>query len=77
MFASGSRNETREIFEFYLSANEILRDDERRWYGFEIKEAVHRGESILQRMSGAPPLLHFALGGFTIKPVTTTPRPST
>jgi len=62
MFASGSRNETREIFEFYLSANEILRDDERRWYGFEIKEAIHRGENILQRMSGAPPLLHFALG---------------
>ena len=62
MFSSGSRNETREIFEFYLTANEILRDDERRWYGFEIKEAIFRGENILQRMSGAPPLLHFALG---------------
>src|SRR4051794_16491574 len=62
MFASGSRNETREIFEFYLTANEILRDDDRRWYGFELKEVIHRGENILQRMSGAPPLLHFALG---------------
>lgn len=62
MFASGSRSETREIFEFYLSANEILRDDERRWYGFEIHEAINRGESILQRMSGAPPLVHFTLG---------------
>lgn len=62
MFAAGSRNETREIFEFYLTANEILRDDERRWYGFEIQEAIRRGESILQRMSAAPPLLHFALG---------------
>ena len=32
MFASGSRNETRDIFEFYLSANEMLRDDGRNWF---------------------------------------------
>src|SRR5687768_130327 len=62
LFSSGSRSETREIFEFYLTANEILRDDERRWYGFEINEAIHRGEGLVQRMSGAPPLIHFALG---------------
>jgi hypothetical protein len=62
MFAAGSRNDTREIFEFYLTANEVLRDDERRWYGFEIHEAIRRGESILQRMSTAPPLIHFSLG---------------
>lgn len=62
MFASASRNETREIFEFYLSANEILRDDERKWFGFEIKEAILRGEAILHRMSGAPPLVYFTLG---------------
>ena len=62
MFATGSRNETREIFEFYLAANEILRDDERKWFGFEIKEAILRGESIVQRMSGAPPLVYFTLG---------------
>ena len=62
MFASGSRHDTREIFEFYLTANEVLRDDERRWYGFEIREAIQRGESLLQRMNGAPPLVHFALG---------------
>ncbi|HKX84595.1 MAG TPA: hypothetical protein VJL58_10285 [Pyrinomonadaceae bacterium] len=62
LFTSGSRNETREIFEFYLSANEILRDDERRWFGFEIKEVIHRGESIAHRLDPAPPLVHFALG---------------
>lgn len=62
MFSAGSRNETREIFEFYLSANEILRDDERRWFGFEIQETIQRGENIIQRMSGAPPVVHFALG---------------
>lgn len=62
MFATGSRNETREIFEFYLSANEILRDDDRRWYGFEIQETINRGEEILHRMSSAPPLVKFSLG---------------
>ena len=62
LFSSGSRNETREIFEFYLTANELLRDDERRWYGFEINEAIARGEGVLRRMSAAPPLLHFAIG---------------
>jgi hypothetical protein len=50
------------IFEFYLSANDILRDDERRWFGFEIQEVITNGELILQRMSGAPPLVYFALG---------------
>lgn len=68
MFAAGSRSETREIFEFYLTANEILRDDDRRWYGFEINEAIGRGEEVLRRMNGnAPPLLHFALGALQNK----------
>jgi hypothetical protein len=52
----------REVFEFYLSANEILRDDERRWFGFEMQEVISRGELILQRMDGAPPLVYFTLG---------------
>jgi len=62
VFSAGPRNETREIFEFYLTANDILRDDERRWYGFEIKESIARGERLLTEMKGAPPLVHFALG---------------
>jgi hypothetical protein len=62
IFSSGSRSETREIFEFYLAANEILRDDERRWYGFEIREIIDRGNRIVRTMSGAPPLIYFALG---------------
>jgi hypothetical protein len=62
IFSPESRVETRKIFEFYLSANEILRDDERRWYGFEIKEATIRGENLLRTMSTAPPLVHFSLG---------------
>lgn len=62
IFSSGPRNETRDIFEFYLAANEMLRDDGRAWFGFEVKEAVNRGEAIVNRMNGAPPLVHFALG---------------
>jgi hypothetical protein len=62
MFSSSSRSETREVFEFYLTANEILRDDERRWYGFEIREAVRRCERSMQTMRAGPPLLHFSLG---------------
>jgi len=62
VFSSEGRNETRRIFEFYLTANEILRDDERRWYGFEIREAVQRGEAITRSMTAAPPLVYFALG---------------
>lgn len=67
MFASGSRSETREIFEFYLTANEMLRDDERRWYGFELNDVIRRGEAIVRRMKTAPPLVHFSLGALQHK----------
>ena len=67
MFSSGTRSETREIFEFYLTANEMLRDDERRWYGFELNEAIRRGEDIVRRMKSAPPLVHFTLGALQNK----------
>ncbi len=61
-FSQPSRSGTREIFEFYLAANEILRDDERRWFGFELQEIINRGERLLQMMNGAPPLVYFTLG---------------
>ena len=54
--------ETAHIFRFYLSANEILRDEERRWYGFEIAEVIERGERVLDAMPDPPPLVYFALG---------------
>lgn len=62
IFSSGTRSDSREIFEFYLAANEILRDDDRRWYGFEVNEVLRRGEVLLQAMNGAPPLVYFTLG---------------
>ncbi|MFZ1701999.1 MAG: hypothetical protein WBO10_14020 [Pyrinomonadaceae bacterium] len=62
LFTAESRNETRKIFEFYLNANEILRNDDRRWYGFEMQEAIARGEKIIRSMITPPPLVHFAVG---------------
>ena len=56
------QHETRRVFEFYLAAHEILREDDRHWYGFEISEAVGQGEAILHAMRDAPPLVYFALG---------------
>ncbi len=62
LFSTSSGTETRRIFEFYLVANEILRSNDRRWYGFEIQEAIARGEKIVASMHTAPPLAYFALG---------------
>lgn len=56
------QHETRRIFDFYLAANEILREDERRWFGFEITEVIGQGEAVVHSMADPPPLAHFALG---------------
>jgi hypothetical protein len=53
---------SREIFEFYLAANDILRDDDRKWFGFEIQDILIRGERVLHAMPDPPPLLNFTLG---------------
>lgn len=54
--------ETGRIFEFYISANDILRDEERRWYGFEVQEVLNRGDRILHSMIDPPPLVYFSMG---------------
>jgi hypothetical protein len=61
-FSQPQRNEVRGIFEFYLAANEMLRDDEKRWFGFEMQEVLHSGERILNAMPDPPPLMLFTLG---------------
>lgn len=61
-FAGTEKHHIRGAFEFYLAANEILRDDEKRWFGFEIQEVLHSGEKILNVMPDPPPLLLFTLG---------------
>ncbi len=54
--------EVERIFDFYVAADAILREEERRWYGFEIAEVIEQGESLLETMPDAPPLNHFVLG---------------
>ncbi len=50
------------VFDFYIAANEILRDDEKRWYGFELHHVIGEGERVLHLMADPPPLVYFALG---------------
>lgn len=61
-FTQPSSTRIREVFEFYLAANEILTDNGRRWFGFEVHEVIARGEKVLHTMNGAPPLVYFTLG---------------
>src|ERR1044071_2831816 len=59
------RSQAREVermFDFYIAADAILRDEERRWYGFEIAEVIEHGESLLEIMPAPPPLNYYALG---------------
>jgi len=53
--------EVERIFEFYVAADAILREEERRWYGFEIAEVIEHGESLLDLMPDPPPLNYFVL----------------
>lgn len=54
--------EVERIFEFYVAADAILREEERRWYGFEIAEVIEHGENLIEFMPDPPPLNYFALG---------------
>ncbi|HEY0367456.1 MAG TPA: hypothetical protein VGC73_13380 [Pyrinomonadaceae bacterium] len=54
--------EVERLFDFYIAADAVLREEERRWYGFEIAEVIEHGESLLEIMPDPPPLNHFALG---------------
>lgn len=64
VFSLPSTRDLQEVFEFYLTANEILLDDQKQWFGFEIKDAIEQGENLLRIFpdSSAPPLLYFTLG---------------
>lgn len=61
IFSSEIRGEARLVFDFYLRAAEILRTDNRRWYGFELQETISLGERLMQQQP-APQLVRFALG---------------
>ncbi len=54
--------ELRGIFQFYLAADGILRDEDRRWFAFEVADVIDQGEAALDVMPDPPPLQLFALG---------------
>ncbi|MEN3327175.1 MAG: hypothetical protein V7638_1982 [Acidobacteriota bacterium] len=54
--------EVERIFDFYIAADAVLREEERRWFGFEIAEVIEHGESLLEIMPDPPPLNYYALG---------------
>lgn len=54
--------EVERIFDFYIAADAVLREEDRRWYGFEISEVIEHGESLLEIMPDPPPLNYYALG---------------
>jgi hypothetical protein len=56
------RRKTEVILGFYVVANEILVDEERRRYRFEISEAIKTGERVVSSMPDPPPLSSFTLG---------------
>lgn len=57
-----ANRKTKVIFRFYVAANEILMDDERGRYHFEIAEVIKTGQRVIRSMADAPPLSRFALG---------------
>lgn len=54
--------DTTRIFKFYVRANELLRDEDKRWYGYEIEKVIERGERVVHSMIDPPPLVCFTLG---------------
>lgn len=65
IWALNNRAQHRElgrIFDFYVAADAILREEDRGWYGFEVAEVIEDGEYSLEVMPDCPALHLFALG---------------
>src|SRR5215813_2637517 len=48
--------ETEKVFEFYIAADDVLRDEGRQWYGFEIAEVIDAGERVILTLVHPPPV---------------------
>lgn len=65
VFMIARRSQARDVenvFDFCVSAEAILRDEERHWYGFEVAEVIEDGEYLLETLPDPPPVQLFALG---------------
>ena len=54
--------ETQRIFTFYVAAEEVLRNEDRHWYGFEVAELIDQGEKVMSSIADVPPVCQFAVG---------------
>jgi hypothetical protein len=54
--------EVERLFDFFVTAESMLRDEERRWYGFEVGEVIEQGEAVLEGLPDPPPIHLFTLG---------------
>jgi hypothetical protein len=54
--------ETQRVFAFYIAADEILRNEQREWYGFEIAEVIGDAERVMNSMPDPPTLCYFVVG---------------
>jgi len=64
VFLVSRRSQNREaerIFDFYLAAEGILRDEESKWYGFEVAEVIEEGMEVIDGMTDPPPLHLFTI----------------
>lgn len=57
LVASPKPAKARKIFEFYLIADEIIANSNRRWYGFELELAIQRGEELQMGLDQPPSLV--------------------
>ena len=56
-----ANREVERLFDFYVAADAILRED-RRWFGFEVAEVIEHGQEVLEGIPDPPPLQLFTLG---------------
>jgi len=62
LFTRKAQNrEVERLFDFYMAADAILRED-RRWFGFEVAEVLEEGHEVLEGIPDPPPLHLFTLG---------------
>jgi hypothetical protein len=61
------RKETHRLFKFYVVAYEVLSDEQREWYRFEVIDLVDEGDYLVHSMPDAPPLCHFTVGALAFR----------
>ena len=57
-----AKRDTEVIFAFYVAADEVLRDSDRKRYRFEVADVIQAGEKVVRSYPDPPPLGTFALG---------------